>query len=82
MAIFRKQVFKQAIRGAEKKIDIMAILNRYKDTLENLVDSLNIKPPKILKPIDKRPRNIMPSFENLLTEPELIKNILDRSQRQ
>lgn len=60
----------------------MPILNRYKDTLKNLVDGLDIELPNILRPIDKEPSNIMFGFKNLPTKPKLDKNILNRLQRQ
>lgn len=81
MIIFKKQVFKQAIGGAEGKTEIITIFNRYKDTFEDFIESsLDIKPPNIPKPIKKRVCNIMPSFENPLTKLKLDKNILNRSK--
>lgn len=35
----------------------MIICNRYKNTLDHLIDSLNIESSDSLKPIDKRSRN-------------------------
>lgn len=60
----------------------MIISNRYKDTLKNLVNSLNIEPPNMPKPVNKELCNIMPSFEDPLIEPKLDQNISDRSQQQ
>lgn len=58
----------------------MAIPNRYKDTLKDLVDSLDIKSPNMLRPVDKGPCNIMLGSKNPSTKSELDKNISDRSQ--
>lgn len=79
MAIFRKQVFKQAIERAEGKTEIIAILNKYKDTLKNFIDSSDIELLNMPRPVDKKLSNVMPGFENLSTEPKLDKNILDKS---
>lgn len=78
MVILRKYVFKQAISGVEEKTEIMAISNRYKNILENLINSSNIKPSNMLKPVNKRPLNIMPNFKDPPIEHELDKNISDR----
>ena len=45
-----KKVFKQAVGGAEQKSEILAITNRYKDTLDDLVDSSDLEHPKRLRP--------------------------------
>lgn len=82
MAIFRKRVLKQAIGGAEGKTEIMAIPNRYKDTFEDLLNSSDIKPPNMPRPVDKKLHNVMLGSENLPTELKLDKNISDGSQRQ
>lgn len=79
MAILRKQVFKQAIGGPEGKTEIIAISNRYTDTLVNLIDSLDKEPQNMSRPVDKGSRNIMPNSEDSLTEPELDKNISNKS---
>lgn len=79
MAIFRKQVLKQAIRGVKEKTEIMANPNKYKDTLEDFVDSSDIEPPNMLRPVDKGLRDVMPSSEDPLTKLELDKNISDES---
>ena len=41
--IFWKRVLKQAVRGAEEKSEITAIPNKYKDTLDNLINSSDIE---------------------------------------
>ena len=43
MAILKKNVLKQAIGGGQKKLEILSIPNKYKNKLEDLVDSLDIK---------------------------------------
>lgn len=77
MAICRNQVFKQTIGGAEEKTEILEVSNRYKDTLENLIDSSNIKLLNILKSFDQRLHNIMLGSEDSLTDPKLDENILN-----
>ena len=78
MAIFRKQVLKQALKEVKRKIKIMIIFNRYKDTLENLIYSSNIKLLDMPRLVDKGARIVMSSFKDLSTEFELDKNLLDR----
>lgn len=60
----------------------MAIPNKYKDILEDFIDSSDIEPLNMPRPVNKGPRNIMPGSKNPSTEPELEKNISDRSQQQ
>ena len=69
----------------EEKSKIAAILNKYKNTFDDLIDSLNtefLDPPNFLKQpkiIDKRSRNALRSKNNLTTLSEkdyLDKNIL------
>lgn len=79
MAILKKQVFKQTIKGEEKKTKIIAIANRYKDIFDDLLDSLDIKPLNMPRLVNKRPCNILPNSKNPLTESKLNKNILDGS---
>ena len=43
--ILQKQVLKQAVGGAEGKFEIAAIFNKYKDTLDDLIDSSDTKSP-------------------------------------
>lgn len=82
MIIFKKQVFNQAIRGVKEKTEILAISNRYKNILEDFVNSLDIKLSNMPKLINKEPYNIILGFENSLTKLKLDKNFLDESQRQ
>lgn len=56
----------------------MTICNKYNNTLEDFIDSSNIKLSNMPRPIDKRPCNIMSDFENPSTESKLDKNILDK----
>lgn len=58
----------------------MVILNRYTDIFEDLIDSSDIELPNMPKAVDKGMRNVMPSFEDPLTESKLDKNILDGLQ--
>lgn len=68
----------------------MAIFNRYKDTIEDLVDSLNIEPPILPRPVSKRLCNVIANLKDFLTkpkldnptEPKLDKDFLDKSPRQ
>lgn len=69
ITILRKQVFKQAVGRVEEKIEILAILNKYKDIFEDLVDSLDMDTLDVLRPVDKKPYNVMLGLENPLTEP-------------
>lgn len=64
MATLRKQVFKQVIREAEEKTEIIAIFNRCKDILEDLLNSLDMEPLNMLKPVDKRLRNHIHNFQS------------------
>lgn len=75
MVILRKWVSKQAIGEVEEKTEILAIFNRYKNTLKNFIDNLDIEPPDIPRPFEKGLYNIIPSFENPPTMPKLDKNL-------
>lgn len=71
--ILCKQVFKQAVRGAEKKSEIAAYSNKYKDTFNNLNNCSNTKisdhPDSLnrLKFIDKESYNELKFRDGLLT---------------
>lgn len=58
-------------KGLEEKTEILAIPKKYKNILKDLINISNIKPPIMLKPVDKRPRNVMANLENSPTKPEL-----------
>ncbi len=45
VTIFRKRVLKQAVGGAERKSEITAIPNKYKDTLDELINSSDTESP-------------------------------------
>ena len=45
VTIFWKRLFKQVVQGAEGWSEIIAILNKYKDTLDDLIDSSDTKSP-------------------------------------
>lgn len=66
----------------EEKTEIMAILNRYKCTLEDLVNNSDIEPPNMPRSVNKGPRDVMPDSEDPPTKPKLDKNILNKLQRQ
>ncbi len=59
VAILRKQVLKQAVGGVEKKSEIAMIFNKYKDTLDDLMDSSDAESLEALRskgaPINTRP---------------------------
>ena len=55
VTILRKQVVKQAVGGRERNFEIVAIYNRYKDILDDLIDCPDPKSPP--GPINERSRN-------------------------
>lgn len=58
----------------------MAISNKYKDTLKDFyIDSSDIKPQYMPRPVDIESRNVMLGFKDPLTESKLDTNILDES---
>ncbi len=59
----------------------MSISNKYKDTLEDLVDSLDIEHPAIPKQIDL-PSNDIPGFKNDPSNPKIDDDPLNRVQGQ
>ncbi len=56
LSILKKRVIKQAVGGRQEKAEILAIPNRFKDTLDDLVDSSNdssdTEPSAILRQVD------------------------------
>lgn len=56
ITIIRNQVIKQAVGKKEKNSKIIAISNRYKDTLEDFIDSSN--PKALPEIIDERFHNV------------------------
>lgn len=82
MAIFRKQVLIQEIKMIEGKTEIIETFNRYKDTFEDFIDSLDIELLNIPKLVDKGLYNIMLNSKHLPTKLKLDKNILDGSKQQ
>lgn len=80
--ILRKCVIEQAFGGLETKTGILAILNKYKNILENLIISLNIESLMKPKPVGRRLRNIMVDLDNYSIEPKLNKNPTNLSLRQ
>ncbi len=81
VAILKKCVLKQVIEGGQKKSKILSIPNKYKDTLEDLVDSLDVEHPAILRQIDL-PSDDIPGSKNDPSNPEIDDDLLDRSQGQ
>lgn len=66
ITIFKKWVVKQAIGRAKEKSEIVAIFNRYKNTLDDFIDSLNSESPDWQKLIDERSYNTLSSASNLM----------------
>lgn len=64
--IFKKYVVKQALRGAEKNFEIVAILNRYKDTFGDFINSSDVEFLNKPEPIDKRLCNAPRSEDSLM----------------
>ena len=62
IVLLRKKVIKQAVGGAGQKSEILAILNRYKDMLDDLIDSLDLEHPEMLCPNGQRQRNPTPNL--------------------
>lgn len=56
--IFMKRVAKQAIRGGMENFEIVAILNQYKDILDDFIDSSNLESLDRVELIDEKSRNI------------------------
>lgn len=60
------------------KIEILVISNRYKDTIEDLIDSSDIELPNLLRLVNKRLYNIILGSKNsLITKPKLGKKTLN-----
>ena len=57
IVLLRKKVIKQAVGGAGQKSEILAIPNRYKDTLDDLVDSSDLEHPEVLRPNGQKQRD-------------------------
>lgn len=70
------------IGKVKQKSEILVIFNKYKDTFEDFIDSIDIKLTNILKLVYKKLYNIMPDFENSSIEFKLDKNLLNESQWQ
>lgn len=81
MAIFKKHVLKQAIEGGQEKIKIMSIFNKYKNTLKNLVDRLDIEFLAILRSINLLSNDIPYSKDNP-SDPKLNNYFLNKLQGQ
>lgn len=73
MLILEKQVFKQAIREMEEKTEILIIFNRYKNIFEDFVNGLDIQPPNMARPINKKCTILCPILKLLQIGPNQIK---------
>ena len=62
IVLLRKKVIKQAVGGAGQKFEILAIPNRYKDMLDDLVDSSDLEHPEMLRPNGQRQRDPTPNL--------------------
>ena len=78
IAILKKHILKQAIRGGEEKLEILFICNKYKDTFKDLVDSSDVEYPTILKEINL-PSNDIPGLKDNSSDPKIDNDLLDRS---
>ena len=78
MIDIKKRVFKEAIREKQEKSEILSISNKYKNLLEDFVDSFNIKYFTILKQINLPNNNISGSKDNSCNL-NIDNNLLDRS---
>ncbi len=67
------------MRGEQEKSEILSISNKYKDTLEDLINSSDVEHPAISKEIDL-PSNDIPDSKNNASDPKIDDNLLDRSQ--
>ena len=62
IVLLRKKVIKQAVGRAGQKSEILAIPNRYKDTLDDLVDSSDLKHPEMLHPNGQKQCDFTPNL--------------------
>lgn len=62
--LLKKRVIKQAVGGAKQKSEILEISNRYKDTLNDLVDNSDLELPETLRLNGQRQGNLTPNFED------------------
>ena len=59
------------VRGVKQKFEILAIPKQYKDMLNDLVDSLDLEPLKILYPNDQKKCNPMLNSEDIPVDIEI-----------
>ena len=62
IVLLRKKVIKQAVGEAKQKSEILAIPNRYKDTLDDFVDSSDLEHPEMLRLNGQRQCNLTPNL--------------------
>ncbi len=79
MTILKKCVLKQVIGREQEKSKILSIHNKYKDTLEDFVDSSDIKHLAIPKQI-YLPSDDIPGSKDDPSNLEMDDDLLDRSQ--
>ena len=77
MAILKKRVFKQAIEGGQEKSEIFSISNKYKNTLEDLINSSDSEYPIIPRQIDLPSDNIS-NFKDSPSDPKIDNDISNR----
>ncbi len=81
VTILKKRVLKQAIGGGQEKSEILSIPNKYKDTLEDLVDSSDVEHPAIPRQIDL-PSDDIPGSKDDPSNLKMDDVLSDRSQGQ
>ncbi len=81
MAILKKRVLKQAIKKGQERLKILLNSNKYKDTLEDLIDSSDVEHLAIPKQIDLLSNNISDSKDDP-SNPKKDNDFLDRLERQ
>lgn len=74
-------MFKQVIWERQKRSGILSILNKYKHTLEDFVNNLDINRLVISRQINLLSDNIADSKDNL-SNPKMDDDLLNRSKEQ
>ena len=77
IAILKKRVLKQTIREGQEKSKILSIPNKYKNTLEDLVNSLDVEHLTILRQIDL-PNNNIPTCKDNSSDSKIDNDFSDR----
>lgn len=75
----QKLVFKQAVGGKKKKLEVLAILNQYKDMHDDFINSLNdssdSEPSAMSNQVNMLSNN-MPGLENSISSLQNKRNFL------